>query len=75
LLLDENSKISLIEAPIALPSMPISIAHKQTATDPATTWLKRLIEEIYAGWQGHKDAARAGRPQATRSQERERHQT
>jgi hypothetical protein len=38
LLLDGNSEVSLVKAPLALPSMPISlIAHRQTATDPATT--------------------------------------
>ena len=63
LLLDENSKVSLVKAPLALPSMPISlIMHKQMATDPATIWLKRLIEEIYADRQTRNDAARASSP-------------
>lgn len=59
LLLDEASEVCLIKAPIILPSMPISlIIHKQMATDPATIWLKELIEEIYTQRQIRKDVAR-----------------
>lgn len=67
LTLDEKSEVGLTKAPIALPSMPISlIIHKQMASDPATTWLKRLIEGIYADRQIRKEAARAAGPFVTR---------
>ncbi|PDT18649.1 LysR family transcriptional regulator [Rhizobium sp. J15] len=57
-LLDETSEVSMVKAPLTLPSMPISlIIHWQMATDPATIWFKGLIEEIYADRQIRKDAA------------------
>ncbi|WP_164740459.1 LysR family transcriptional regulator [Rhizobium chutanense] len=60
LLLDQSSEVSLVKAPLALPSMPISLLiHKQMASDPATMWLKRLMEEIYADRQRRKEARRA----------------
>ncbi|PSH70871.1 LysR family transcriptional regulator [Phyllobacterium brassicacearum] len=61
LLLDEHSQVSFVKAPLELPSMPISlIIHKQMAGDPATAWLKWLIEKIYADREVRKGAARAG---------------
>ncbi|WP_349962921.1 LysR family transcriptional regulator [Rhizobium sp. ZPR3] len=61
--LDDKSEVCLVDPPITLPVMPISlIIHKQMATDPATTWLKGLIEEIYADRQKRKEAARTVSP-------------
>ncbi|PSH57415.1 hypothetical protein CU102_28085 [Phyllobacterium brassicacearum] len=61
LLLDEHSQVRFVKAPLALPSMPISlIIHKQMASDPATAWLKRLMEKIYADREVRKGTPRAG---------------
>jgi len=61
LLLDQSSDVRFLKAPLALAPMPILlITHNQATGDPATIWLKRLVEEIYSDRRARKNVARRG---------------
>lgn len=58
LLLDDRSEITLTSPPLPISPVTISlILHRQMATDPATIWLRQLVEQLFNDWQSRKSAA------------------
>ncbi|MEW9678412.1 LysR family transcriptional regulator [Pseudomonas sp. TE50-2] len=58
LMLDSSSEVILTPAPLPLPDVVISLVlHQQMMSDPATVWLRSLIEQISIQWQNRKAEA------------------
>jgi DNA-binding transcriptional LysR family regulator len=63
LTLNESSEIVLVEPPIPLPAVTVSLLlHRQMTSDPATLWLRSLMEETFNEWHARKESARLVSP-------------